>query len=319
MLHLRIVAPACRSGDLVELLTTDPAVSTVTMVRGAAVDPPGDVVEADVSREGADAVIDRLRDWGIQHEGSIHVTTIPTWISSRGFQADERTPGAGADAVVWSQVTQQAYDDSEFNWIFATFMCLATVLTTIAIVLDSTILLIGAMVLGPEFGAVAALGVALVRKRWTLLRRAITALIGGFTVAIVFCIVCALIARTLGWVVVDDVTGPRPGTHFIYTPDKWSFLVAVIAGAAGVLSLTSARLGGLSGVFISVTTIPAAGNIALGIVFGVREAIVGSTAQLLLNLVGMALAGAATLAVQRQVWVRVAAYRVRLLGRIRHD
>jgi hypothetical protein len=42
----------------------------------------------------------------------------------------------------------------------------------------------------------------------------------------------------------------------------------LIAGAAGVLSLTSAKTGGLSGVFISVTTIPAAGNVALGLAFG---------------------------------------------------
>ena len=50
----------------------------------------------------------------------------------------------------------------------------------------------------------------------------------------------------------------------IYTPDKWSFIVALIAATAGVLSLTSRKSGALTGVFISVTTVPAAGNIALG-------------------------------------------------------
>ncbi|HSE69514.1 MAG TPA: DUF389 domain-containing protein [Nocardioidaceae bacterium] len=57
-----------------------------------------------------------------------------------------------------------------------------------------------------------------------------------------------------------DVVGKRPETAFIYTPDKWSLIVAVIAAAAGVLSLTSARVGGLSGVFISVTTVPGGGQ-----------------------------------------------------------
>ncbi|WP_311052041.1 DUF389 domain-containing protein [Rhodococcus qingshengii] len=78
----------------------------------------------------------------------------------------------------------------------------------------------------------------------------------------------ALLARAVGWVSVDNVTGPRPGTDFIYSPDKWSFIVAVIAAAAWVLSITSAKMGGLSGVFISVTTVPAAGNVALGLTFG---------------------------------------------------
>jgi hypothetical protein len=102
-----------------------------------------------------------------------------------------------------------------------------------------------------------------------------------------------------------DVLAPRPQTAFIYTPDRWSFLVALIAGAAGVLSLTSARVGGLAGVFISVTTVPAAGNVALGIAFGVRDEVWGSALQLVVNICGMALAGWATLALQQAVWSRV--------------
>lgn len=129
----------------------------------------------------------------------------------------------------------------------------------------------------------------------------------------------ALAARALGWVVVDDVTGPRPGTAFIYTPDKWSFIVAIVAAAAGVLSLTSAKVGGLSGVFISVTTVPAAGNVALGLAFGVGDEIWGSALQLVVNLTGMAVAGWLTLTIQKAVWGRMSARRSRLVRRLLHD
>ena len=88
----------------------------------------------------------------------------------------------------------------------------------------------------------------------------------------------ALVGRALGWITLEDVVGPHPDTAFIYTPDKWSFIVAVIAAAAGVLSLTSARVGGLSGVFISVTMVPAAGNVALGTAFGAGHEIWGLAA-----------------------------------------
>jgi uncharacterized hydrophobic protein (TIGR00271 family) len=109
---------------------------------------------------------------------------------------------------------------------------------------------------------------------------------------------------------VDDLS-QRPETAFIYTPDKWSFIVALIAAAAGVLSITSARLHGLSGVFISVTTIPAAGNVGLALAFGVWHEVWGSSAQLLVNLAGMALAGWATLAIQQSIWARVNARSLR--------
>lgn len=217
--------------------------------------------------------------------------------------------------MVWADVAQQSYDDSELDWTYLSFMTLATMLAAIAIIVDSQILVIGAMVLGPEFGAVAALGVALVLRRFVLLAAAARTLVLGFVVAIAVTVVFALVGRLLGWISIGDVTDPRPGTDFIYTPDKWSFIVALIAAAAGVLAVTSARAGGLIGVFISVTTVPAAENIALGVAFGAGSAIWTSLAQLLLNLAGMALAGWLTLAFQRAVWSRVAVRRPRFLHR----
>ena len=91
----------------------------------------------------------------------------------------------------------------------------------------------------------------------------------------------------------------------------------MIAAAAGVLSLTSAKAGGLSGVFISVTTVPAAGNIGVGLAFGDGAEVWGSTAQLVLNLTGMAVAGWLTLLFQQTVWSRMSARRARLVHRFR--
>jgi uncharacterized hydrophobic protein (TIGR00271 family) len=319
MLHLRITSPTAKTERVLALLEADASVSALSMVQDASLRPPGDLVLADVAREGANEVIDGLRVMGIHLGGSLHIEPVTTWLSKDGYDAERRTPGSSADSVVWADVTQRAYEDSELNWTYGSFMTLATLIATIAIVLDSQILVIGAMVLGPEFGAVAALGVALVRRRFTLLRRAAVTLVAGFGVAVALTTLFALAATALGWITLADVTGPRPGTDFIYFPDKWSFIVAVIAGAAGVLSLTSARTGGLSGVFISVTTVPAAGNIALGLAFGVRHEVWGSTLQLALNLSGMAIAGWATLALQQAVWGRISAKRAAMVRWMRHS
>lgn len=318
MLNLRISSPQDQTDDVLKILQADSGVSSLAVVRGASLRPVGDLVFADVAREAANDVLDRLHEHNIHQDGTLHIEPVRTWQSKSGYEAEQRTPGSSADSVVWAEVTQRAYEDSELNWTYVSFMTLATLLAAIAIVLDSQILVIGAMVLGPEFGAVAALGVALVRRRYTLLGLASRTLAGGFAVAIVITTVLVLGAKGLGWITLADVTGPRPGTSFIYFPDKWSFIVAVIAAAAGVLSITSARTGGLSGVFISVTTIPAAGNVALGLAFGVGHEIWGSALQLLVNLSGMAIAGWATLALQQQVWARMSARRAQLTRRMRH-
>ncbi len=315
MLQLRVTASSELAEQVIRRLEGDPAVSGLVVLPGASVKPHGDLVLAEVAREGANEVVDELRSLGVHHEGSVHLEPVRTWISQSGFDAERRTPGSSADAVVWAEVTQRAYEESELNWTYISFMTMATVIAGIAIVLDSQILVIGAMVLGPEFVAVAALGLGLVRRRFSLSYLALRTLLLGFFVAIAITALAALAARAAGWVVVEDITGPRPQTAFIYTPDKWSFIVAVIAAAAGVLSLTSAKLGGLSGVFISVTTVPAAGNVALGLAFGLGSEVRGSALQLVVNLTGMAVAGWLTLAFQQAVWGRMSARRERLMLR----
>jgi uncharacterized hydrophobic protein (TIGR00271 family) len=315
VLALRLTAPSSLTDAVLQILREDPAVTALTLVPGAAIKPKGDLITAELPREAANDIVDLLRELGVHREGSLHLEPVTTWVSRAGFDAERRTPGSSADAVVWVDVAHRAYDDSELNWTYLSFMTMATVIASIAIVLDSQILVIGAMVLGPEFVAVAALGLGLVRRRYALCLIAARTLVVGFLVGIILTALAAVVARALGWIVVEDLTGPRPGTGFIYTPDKWSFIVAIIAGAAGVLSLTSAKLGGLSGVFISVTTVPAAGNVALGIAFGVGHEIWGSALQLVVNLAGMAAAGWLALLLQQTVWRRVSARRAHLLGR----
>lgn len=305
MLHLRIYAPTALTASVTQVLREEPTVSSLAVLKGASVRPPGDLVLADVPRETANLVVDRLRETGVHAHGSIQLEPVHAWISRAGFEAEKAAPGAEADAIVWVDVIHRAYEESQMTFAYATFMIFATLIASIGIILDSQILVIAAMVLGPEFGAVAALGIALVRKRVGLLRHALGTLAGGFAIAIFATTLVMLAGRWLGWIDSDDIAGDRPGTNFVYQPDRWSFLVALIAGSAGVLAMTSAKAGGLTGVFISVTTIPAAANVAAGLAFGLWHEVRGSLLQLIINITGMAIAGWLTLVLQHVVWRRV--------------
>jgi uncharacterized hydrophobic protein (TIGR00271 family) len=161
------------------------------------------------------------------------------------------------------------------------------------------------MVLGPEFSALAGLALGAVQGRKKLARSAAITLVTGFVVAIAVAALAGLVARALGWVGSELLTADRPQTGFITAPDRWSLVVAVLAGIAGVLSLTSAKSGALVGVFISVTTVPAAGAMALSLALGSGTAFGEAAAQLGVNLAGILVAAAGTLLLQRALWRRV--------------
>ncbi|MBO0744627.1 MAG: DUF389 domain-containing protein, partial [Candidatus Dormibacteraeota bacterium] len=65
---------------------------------------------------------------------------------------------------------------------------------------------------------------------------------------------------------------------------------------------TTARSMSLVGVFISVTTVPAAGNAAVALALANWGEVLGSVEQLALNLSGMIAAGMVTLVVLRFGW-----------------
>ncbi len=112
------------------------------------------------------------------------------------------------------------------------------------------------MVLGPEFGPIAALSVAAVHRRHSIAGRAFRSFTVGFACAIGVTTLLAVVARWLGWINESVLTGDR-GDRVHHSSGQVSFIVAFIAGIAGVLVLTSAKSGGLVGVFIPVTTVPA--------------------------------------------------------------
>ena len=218
MLRLEIAVPARLADAVVDSLKDSYAISHLSRLRGAAVRPEGDLIIVDVAREAVNDIISHLEALDVDHEGTLQLRQVPAWISKAGLRAEQEAPGAGADAVVWLEVVSRAYDDSELNFTFLSFMTMATLLAGIAIILDSQVLTVGAMVLGPEFGPIAALGVALVRRRFGLLRHALRSLAIGFAVAIAVTLVVSLMGRGLGWVHERDIV-VRPATAFIYSVD----------------------------------------------------------------------------------------------------
>jgi uncharacterized protein YciI len=95
------------------------------------------------------------------------------------------------------------------------FMILATLLAAIGVVTDSQVTIVGALVVGPEFGPLAALAVALLRRRVDMARRAATALLVGFPIALLATGLLSSLARVTGLVNPHDIAGGRRETEFI--------------------------------------------------------------------------------------------------------
>ncbi|MZF83796.1 DUF389 domain-containing protein [Streptomyces sp. SID5643] len=304
MLHLRVITPADRADDVILLIEKTVGTTHLVVLPGAARDPAGDVVMCDVAREAGDELLAGLRELGIDTTGSISVESIDLSLSERADRAEADAPGEGADAVLWEQLTEATHEESTLSVTYLAFITLATMIAACGVVLDNAILIVGAMAVGPEFGPLTGICTAIVRRRPRLALRSLIALLVGFAVAMAVTVGFSLLMDAAGQFTESRLEADRPNTGFIYAPDKFSFVVAVLAGIAGTLSLTSAKSGALVGVAISVTTVPAAANAAVALSYGDTKQTWGSTEQLLLNLLGIVVAGTATLLIQKWLWSR---------------
>jgi uncharacterized hydrophobic protein (TIGR00271 family) len=206
--------------------------------------------------------------------------------------------------VVWEEVEARTDEETTFSATYLIFMTVATMIAGIGVLLDQPILIVGAMVVGPEFGPLAGLCVALVQRRPRVALRSVTALVVGFPVGMVGTVLLTWAMTSWGLVGKELLIRHRPLTEFIWQPDATSWIVAFLAGVAGMLSLTSAKSGALVGVLISVTTVPAAANAAVALSYGVLDEAWGSAVQLALNISAIVVAGTLTLLVQRIWWNR---------------
>ncbi|MDQ0959727.1 putative hydrophobic protein (TIGR00271 family) [Streptomyces sp. B4I13] len=302
MLHLRLITPAERTDDVVRLIERTVGATHLVVLPRAARNPAGDVVLCDVAREAGDELLSDLQKLGLEETGSIAVENIDLSLSLRADKAEAEAPGEGADAVLWEHLTDATHEDSTLSVTYLAFITLATMIAACGVVLDNAVLIVGAMAVGPEFGPLAGISTSIVQRAPRLALRSLIALLVGFAVAMAVTVGFSLFMDALDLFSKDRLEGDRPQTGFVYAPDAFSFVVAVLAGVAGTLSLTSAKSGALVGVAISVTTVPAAANAAVALSYGDMNQTWGSAKQLLLNLLGIILAGTLTLLIQKWAW-----------------
>jgi uncharacterized hydrophobic protein (TIGR00271 family) len=301
MLHLRLIVPPEQAEAVVERLAVTPGVAHIIRLPGSATRPPGDVILCDVAREAANDVVEWLQAQGIHRRGAIAVEAVDAIVSDHAEAAEVRAPGHAADALVWEELETRARAESVLTVSFLAFMAVAAVIAAVGILLDSPVLVIGAMVVGPEYGPLAALCVALVRRRRRPAAGAAVTLATGLAVAAAAALAATLAFRLTGMAPDAYELGDRELTAFIAHPDGLAVVVAVLAGIVGMLSLTEARSGALVGVLVSVTTIPAAANVGVATAYREWGEVAGAAVQLGLNVAALVVAGIATLAVQSRV------------------
>ena len=307
MLHVRVVSPPGSTEHLVERLSADPGIRNLVVMHGAARRPDGDAVQFDLLTRFANPVLRELRAQ-IHDRGSVVIEDVDAAITGPEDPGDAGDPQAGGRPhyaevpPVWEMVEAKIRAGGEYPPTFFTLLIIAGLIGAVGILTNSQILVVAAMVVGPEYGAIMATALGIDKGDRRAVRQGMTALALGFAMAVLATLIFGLLIRWSGETPQLYEHGVRPVSDLINSPNVFSVIVAVLAGVVGVVSLTESRANALIGVFISVTTIPAAADMGLSAAYGSWSEARGSAFQLLLNVVLLIAVGAFGLSVQRSIW-----------------
>ena len=299
--HVRVVSPPDLTEHLVDVLAADSGVANLVVLTGSA-RPDGDAVQFDVLTRSANSVLGQLRALRDDHSGTIAIASVDAVIGEEPDQTARFGIVQRDASPAWDVVEAGIRANAVYAPSFYILLAIAGLIGAVGILTNSQILIVGAMVVGPEYNAIigVALGIDKRDRRPILLGTA--ALLAGFSAAIIVTLVFSLAIRWSGHTPEAFELGVRPVSDLINNPNLFSLVVAILAGIVGVVSLTESRANALIGVFISVTTIPAAAALGLSLAYQSWNRAWGSALQLLLNVGLLILVGAVALRVQRRIW-----------------
>lgn len=301
MLHLRIIVPSDLTPAVQALLEREPGAVHLSLIRDAALDPTGDLIEADVEHAALAALVSRLEDLGVDHRGSFSFSDVLDARSMAADAAHAAMQASGSELIAWDEVAARTRDDTVATPAYLVLMTIAGVIAAGGILTDNELLIVGAMIVSPDYGPLAGLCVAVLAGLPDRIRSSAWALLVGFTVAAGSAALVAVGAQFAGLVPASYLAGDRPVSELIADPNAASFIVAFAAGVAGMIALGQAKSGAVVGVLVSVTTIPAAANIGVALALGNLGEAIGAFNQLVINLAGLVIAGVGSLWLGRRL------------------
>ena len=276
------------------------------VLEGVARNPDGDAVEFDVIAAEANDVLHDMRSFGVAQRGSIIIEDVGADLSDRANAVEADAPRALRLAPTWEQAEARIRAGGRYPPSWFALLIIAGLIAAVGIFTNSQILVVAAMVVGPEYAAIISVALAITKHDHRAIRAGSAALFFGFLIAIIVTFAFSVVVRAFDLESPAFSVGIRPVSNLINTPDAFSVVVATLAGIVGVVALVEARTGELIGVFISVTTIPAAADIGASIAFQNWSEALGSLVQLLLNVAILVTVGAVGLVAQQRAWKRLA-------------
>ena len=236
------------------------------------------IVSFPLPTNAVDPVLDRLQDVGVG-EDAYAVVVEARAVPSRQFDAlSERysEEDDGQESISKEELARTAQGHVSDMRTYVILTAVSAIVATAGLLLDSPATVVGSMVIAPLIGPAMSTAVASVIDDEALFSRGVRMQVIGMVLAVAAAAVFAYFVRVMNLIppgLDPSAVGQIEGR---LTPDFLSLAVALGAGVAGALSLTTGVSAALVGVMIAVALVPPAAAVGIGIAYGLPSVAIPS-------------------------------------------
>ena len=244
------------------------------------------IVYAPLPNPAVEPVLERLQDAGIDDEAYTVVVEASTVVSRRFEELEERYAEAedvDEARIAREELLSRAAELAPTLRTYATMTVISAVIATAGLLLDSPAVVVGSMVIAPLIGPAMSASVGTVLDEDELFVRGVKLQILGLILAVTSAAAFAVFVRYAHLVPPGIDVTQVPEIRERLAPDFLSLTVALGAGVAGALSMSSGVSAAIVGVMIAVALIPPAATVGIGVAWGLPMVSIGSGVLALVN------------------------------------
>lgn len=263
---IEITVPADVTPELAQELETMEHVVGLSVLRGASLKPPGDVLIVHALNRGVDEVLRCANE----ARGRGHISIVTAEVASIIDPQHQDAVDDDVDEAIWEEAETGLRHQGRVTSNFLALMALGGAIAAVGLVSDpvpQAIAFVAAAVISPGFEPLAKIPLGLALKNWNVVRRGLVSAAVGYVVLAVGAALAFLALRVGGVATVGELVG-NPEVHHIEDPTLKELLVSACASAAGVIMVLAFRRSVIAGPLIALVLIPAAALVGAGIAAG---------------------------------------------------
>ena len=244
------------------------------------------IVEISVPSGAVEGVLELLYGAGLPENAYTVVSDIRDTGTQNAAALTERfVEGPGGEGLSHPRLRERALDLQPGRATYVAFAALSAVVAAAGLLLNSAIVIVGAMVIAPFAGSSLSASVGAVISDREMVTESVVSQLLGLVVGFVSALAVGLFVRRAGFVPAELAVSQVEQVGFFLTPSLLALAIAVCAGAAGALALATDLPVSIAGVAIAAAIVPSVATAAIGVVWFQPLAVLGAVVLLFMNIV----------------------------------